>query len=423
MPRVPAFPALLLGCLASAVPGVAAQDAAAVFARYSGAVAKIEVLEARTATPESVGTAFFVSPNLAVTNFHVVRGFVFGPSTSIVQLAFQGGATTRDLRIVAVDPVQDLAIIDVATPHAEHLELASGNAVVGETLFSLGHPADLSTSVVQGTFNGAVEHSAAPRFHFTGSINPGMSGGPTVTAGGTVVGVNVSTAGNQLSFLIPASSVAPLVDEARLAAGAAISVEEDIGARLYAFQAGFFDRLLGAPLPTTTIGSLAIPIGPDALFDCSASPYDIEEDRYQVIEHTCYTNDEIMLGPEDTYPVAYLEHMYVSAEDMGRARFSALYNSWFQTLASWEVPQNDEATDYLCRQSNAAANAGGKLRLVYCLRRHARFEELYDVFIRTALLTDAAEGTVGTFRAFAISFENSTRLLERMVEGYRWPTR
>ena len=45
----------------------------------------------------------------------------------------------------------------------------------------MGNPLDLGFTIVEGTYNGFVEKSYNPRMHFTGAINPGMSGGPAVT--------------------------------------------------------------------------------------------------------------------------------------------------------------------------------------------------------------------------------------------------
>ena len=41
-----------------------------------------------------------------------------------------------------------------------------------------------------------------------------MSGGPTITAFGNVVGVNVSSAGEQVSFLVPVDAVLKLLSSA-----------------------------------------------------------------------------------------------------------------------------------------------------------------------------------------------------------------
>ncbi|MEZ5581942.1 MAG: hypothetical protein R3F37_03415 [Candidatus Competibacteraceae bacterium] len=46
-------------------------------------------------------------------------------------------------------------------------------------------------TIVEGTYNGQLDKSLYEKIHFTGSINPGMSGGPTINRDGAVVGVNV----------------------------------------------------------------------------------------------------------------------------------------------------------------------------------------------------------------------------------------
>src|SRR5205807_1245578 len=74
----------------------------------------------------------------------------------------------------------------------------------GERLYSLGHPLGIGFTIVEGTYNGPVERSYSPRIHFTGALNPGMSGGPAVDGDGRVVGVNVSKqfGGDLVSFLV-----------------------------------------------------------------------------------------------------------------------------------------------------------------------------------------------------------------------------
>ena len=104
---------------------------------------------------------------------------------------------TRDLELMAVDVVHDLAVLRLDQPWSGYLRLARQRPVMGEQLFSFGNPHDLGLTIVQGTFNGLLEKSLYEKIHFTGAINPGMSGGPTLNRFGEVVGVNVSTAGNQ----------------------------------------------------------------------------------------------------------------------------------------------------------------------------------------------------------------------------------
>ena len=54
----------------------------------------------------------------------------------------------------------------------------AGRLPKGERLYSMGNPLDLGFTIVEGTYNGPVERSYNERIHFSGAINPGMSGGP-----------------------------------------------------------------------------------------------------------------------------------------------------------------------------------------------------------------------------------------------------
>ena len=49
--------------------------------------------------------------------------------------------------------------------------------------------------------------------HFAGSLNPGMGGGATLDNKEEVVGINVASAGNQVSFLVPVSDLQLLLNE------------------------------------------------------------------------------------------------------------------------------------------------------------------------------------------------------------------
>src|SRR5438046_9463079 len=81
----------------------------------------------------------------------------------------------------------------------------------------MGNPLDLGFTITEGIYNGLVEHSYNERIHFTGALNPGMSGGPAVTGEGNVIGVNVATrrGGQLVSFLVPARFAAALLQRVR----------------------------------------------------------------------------------------------------------------------------------------------------------------------------------------------------------------
>lgn len=419
--RSPCAAPVLLGLLI-ATQGAAGQDASEIFAAYSNDVVKVEVLEARSLTPRSVGTAFYAEGRILVTNFHVIRSLLYSPDNYTLRLVPNDGAPLTEVGIIRVDPANDLALLRVEEAHPPSLFLSEGAPANGEALFSLGHPADLQTSVVEGVYNGRVEFTVAPLMHFSGSINPGMSGGPTVRRDGGVVGINVSTAGNQLSFLIPAEKALALLegaDEIR----SDVPVDDlldQVSASLTGYQDRLHQTLLGDSLPTTVIGGVIVPSAPDSGVDCSANPHSVEDDRYEVVEYRCSAEDQVLVGETGSDMLFGLEHLYLARGELSRLQFSSLVNQWYQDVYEWEVPENDDATELECRRNNVETPAGVELEIVLCAREHKHHSGLYDLFVRSAMLGSPQESVVSTLRASPISFENLESLTARWLRGFSW---
>jgi serine protease Do len=91
--------------------------------------------------------------------------------------------------------VHDLAIVKSEEIHGSFFALNETPLKKGSRIFSLGNPLDLGMTIIEGTYSGDIEGSLYDKIHFSGSLNPGMSGGPTIDAKGACIGINVSTAG------------------------------------------------------------------------------------------------------------------------------------------------------------------------------------------------------------------------------------
>lgn len=419
-PRRIARSATLL--LASLVPAlsVGGQTPSEVYDQFADAVVKVEVVERNSDAPTSVGTAFFVAPDLVATNYHVVRDLLFEEDVYRPRVLDHEGAEVPFLQIVALDVANDLALLRVDADLERPLRLVDDVVPNGEVLYSMGHPRDLSTAVVEGVYNGLVEAAIAPRMHFSGSINPGMSGGPTVRADGTVVGVNVATAGNQVSFLIPADRVAAILNEVGEGAPSREALWDDANERLEAFQDDFFGSALGGGFSSIELGQATLPSPPEGLLQCEAIPYDIEDDRYELTEYACAAEDGMLLGSGGSYDLVYVEHMWMAAGSLSTFAFHGLLTEWYGTVFGWEAPPNDDATEYGCRERNVAGGLEAELVATVCLRRLDTHTGLYDMFVRTALLDGDGEGVVSTLRAAPITFSHATRLTEEWLKGFGW---
>ena len=143
--------------------------------------------------------------NWLITNYHAVTEVVFAPDEHEL------GVVTHDqqriaAQVIAVDVRHDLALLQLQTPlRAPVLALREQWPAKGEAGYSMGKPGHYQHSIVSGTFNGVIDETTTPQLVFSGAINPGMSGGPTLDTQGRVVGINVasSTENQLLGLAVP----------------------------------------------------------------------------------------------------------------------------------------------------------------------------------------------------------------------------
>lgn len=420
---MPRFRALLA---ALALPAVlAAQESPTitpiVFNRFSDRVVKIEVFETGSAARSTTGSGFWVSDSgHVVTNYHVIASVVHNPERYRAELVY-GTETPREVTILAIDVIQDLAILKTAElrPRA-WFALAPASAVQGDRLYSLGHPSDLGLSIVEGTHNGLLQHTLYPKLHFTGSLNPGMSGGPTITADGRVIGVNVSTAGNQLSFLVPVDRVVALAASIR-APGYRTpgNFLDDVGRQVRANQDVYLKDLFTGKGRTVQLGRYRVITEPARFFRCWGDATRRRELEYERSDHRCSTDDYIFIASDQESGVVELSHEMITTGTLGATSF---YNLFTDRFKRDNTPGGDEehVTRWRCSTRNLRNTAGTPMRSVLCLRRYRKLGELYDAVLKVAVLGHKDSGLISTLTLSGVTIENVTRLVRSYAEQITW---
>jgi hypothetical protein len=393
-----------------------------VFRRYAGQVVKLQVLETGSGAKAVTGSGFFVTGRGHIlTNYHVVANLVHEPERYRAQLLDSAGGT-RTVRVIAVDAVHDLAVLASDLRPARFFTLGDVAVAQGQRLYSLGHPADLGIAIVEGTYNGRLPHTLYPRIHFTGAINPGMSGGPTITIAGRVVGVNVATAGNEQSFLVPVDEATPLL--ARALAGRERDPDSllgDVGRQLLAYQDAYVARLFTGTVPSVTLGHWRLPTQPTDVFNCWGET-DREHDSYEVVHHYCSTGDDVYLSADQSSGTIEFEHDYLSTESLNRFRFHVLYSREFRSVGQdyeLDAAGDDDVTPYRCHGGNVRS-ARVTTRALFCARRYKRLPGLYDVVLRVATLGQPRSGVLSTLKMSGVSFRNAKAVARRYVEAIAW---
>ncbi|MGN6172847.1 MAG: S1C family serine protease [Streptosporangiaceae bacterium] len=151
-----------------------------------------------------VGSGIVLADGRVLTNAHNVRG-------DQVTVTFADGRTA-DGSVAGHDIDGDLAVIDVDTGGAPALPWASGSsAELGMPVFALANPGGRGLRVTFGFVSGIERTFRGPRGRrITGSLEhtapllPGSSGGPVLSAGGELLGINTNRLGEGFYLAIPA---------------------------------------------------------------------------------------------------------------------------------------------------------------------------------------------------------------------------
>ncbi len=345
------------------------------FSSYYDLVYQIRVVSPQAASKSSIGSGFQVSSDgLLITNYHVVSSYVQHPETHHIEYQSFRGDQGR-LELLDFDVVNDLAVLRLDKAQSGFFKLNSVPMKKGQVVYALGNPRDYGVTMVPGPNNGMVEHSYNEQILFSGSLNPGMSGGPAVNELGHVVGVNVATAGAALSFLIPASKVKKLAQSPRNLTSDSYS--DAIAAQLKAWQRDRIQPLIDIDWSSETFAgeSLFGELRND--FQCWG---DTNEDRNRRsidwVSKSCRSANYIYL--DNSLSTGQINYSF--------EKRTSIKLSSTQFLASIESGMGadndsnfDHSTNYQCHNDFVDRDAkNGYRRVTTCVRAYKRLSGLYD---------------------------------------------
>ncbi len=166
-----------------------------------------------TNTSEASG-AIITDDNYVVTNYHVVKGY------ENVTVIDNSGKESK-AKVVATQPVRDLAILKAQKDFESYIELGDSDEVlIGEKVIAIGSPEGLEFTVTQGIVSATDRVFKEDEGSFIQTdvpINTGSSGGPLVNTEGKVIGINTFKleGSESLGFAIPSNDVKELLEQAR----------------------------------------------------------------------------------------------------------------------------------------------------------------------------------------------------------------
>ena len=383
---------------------------------------QIRILTRAGSAQSTVGSGFLIAADgTALTNYHVISQLVLEPQryrAEYVRVDGKRGAVD----LLGFDVVHDLAIVRLAgISSAAHFDLRAENVPLqqGEKIFSLGNPLDLGFAISEGTYNGLVERRLYDTIHFTGALNPGMSGGPAVDEAGRVIGVNVAGTGGELAnLLVPLGYVRALIAAPRATA----LDKKAITPQLVRHQETLIASLLGKPFPLQALGPTTVGIGDDRLLRCWGQSGAKPDKLYRSESIRCALQSSVYIDQNFNTGSVSWEHTFRFGDKLGIWRFST-WNARSLMAASVTGQGNLKPTRYLtrpqCHEDFVTHNAT-TFRVAVCVRAHREFEGLFDMNINATTVDRATEGLSSGLDIRGVTFVNGNRLLRSFLEASAW---
>ena len=185
---------LIIICLTKTI---FAQDATNIYQNTVNSTVTIE-------TDIGLGSGFFISKNVIVTNYHVIK------NASEAYCYTNNSSTKFKIEgYLAVDKSIDLILLKVSGLDRTALKIAMGSVTPGQKVYVIGSPKGLPATISDGIISGLRDFEGKKLIQITAPISPGSSGGPVLNANGELIGVSVGqyAEGQNLNFAIPKSNL------------------------------------------------------------------------------------------------------------------------------------------------------------------------------------------------------------------------
>jgi S1-C subfamily serine protease len=188
--------------VAAAAPSLSLED---IVGSTSAAVVSIE-------TPGGRGSGFFVTPEIVLTNAHVVE------SNSSVTVRLADGTTTP-ARVQRTAPEVDIAIVRLNQPRPSQQTMTLGTikgARAGQEVIAIGSALGmLQNTVTRGIVSAVRNAGGVMLIQTDAAINRGNSGGPLIDRTGRVIGITtlkIAANSESLGFAVAIDHAAPLLE-------------------------------------------------------------------------------------------------------------------------------------------------------------------------------------------------------------------
>jgi serine protease Do len=364
------------------------------------------------------GTGFAVARDgLLLTNYHVVADGILYPESYRMEYRTADGQT-GGIAVLAIDVRHDLAVVRAAGFDAAPLTLRTGIPPRGERAYSLGYPLDLGLVITEGVSNGLMPDTVEPHLYYSGALNPGVSGGPTVDAAGQVIGVNAFGGGGELlNFLQPIEFAAPLLLEA-LKPGSHEAFRRVAAAQVQAHTRTILDSIAG-PWATQNFSGYVVPAKLSGFFTCNAGGNTNRQEVVHSQEMRCQTRARLYLDEGLSSGDVSFQHYYMATDKLGALRFARRLGRTVAGNSSHTYGSPRHLTPYACHIDNVTLRSFDALVRV-CARGYRKIPDLYDFSVSVASINQPGRAVISYLTVLGVEYSAATDFIKKYLETIEW---
>jgi len=397
-----------------------ALDSREIYQLNEDRVFQVRVLNRETGKKSSIGSGFIVGDGRQLaTNYHVISQVIQEPELFYITFVGSDGSE-GELSLQGLDVAHDLALL--------RAEQALGEAIImsplppgGAPIFAMGNPLDLGLSIAVGTNGGILNQTDDSRILFSGSLNPGMSGGPTFDDSGAAIGINVATARNDISFIVPSRFLSDLIEQASGEAyDDSVDMKAEVARQVLAYENRYIEQVLAEDWPSLELRQFKLPgvISPTVrCWDNSAKlSTQAQYKRYQI---RCSNQNHVYLDADNQFVGRLIyEYYWLETDTLNPIQFYNLYESLNKDQIETK-PGRDIVTNFNCDTWFVEVSSQ-QFKSNLCRREYRDYPGMSDVLFTAALTGHADKGFFITLIATGVDFDSSLPLIRKFLESTQW---
>lgn len=399
-------------------PLAAAPTASSLFETLRPLVYQVRVIDVASGDKTTIGSGFRVGADgLFATNYHVVSLLIQEPDKYRMELVGEDGAGTP-ATVVGIDVLHDLALVRDPAQVGDAFSLLAGELAQGERIFSMGNPRDLGMTIIEGNYNGLVKSSRFERLLFSGSLNAGMSGGPAFNSAGTVIGINVATGGEQLSFLVPVKHLQALIAQSATAPVPA-DFQAGIAQALLTESDAFYAARMADSWRMERFGDLMLPRDLSPAMKCWGHNVDDDDVAYEGFHQHCRSEEYLFLE-DDLYTGDFsYSYEWMTTEKLNRLQFYTAVERRFEPSGHGNAEDEKAVGRHHCVTDFIDID-GSAWKAALCLRRYKDYAGLHDASLVLVSLAANDRAAVIRMAATGIGRQPALGLFGKLMHAITW---